>query len=284
MHDVNRLRQRYVDGTVKTEAGNDISLEELNFQKRVIGSDEAGTVEAFKPSVTAAAYVGPENIEKLIELGVRDSKAYAESYGKRAKEIVYSLGEKLTGFTSYKDFEGKEGKVIRSDYVTFAVSVMLNSQYNTDFKHIPGEKSGNRRELLRHGHKAALLALAKEAPYDYMVVDDFQGGGDHDKILKELAIQPEQAVIAIKADGKVMAVACASVIAFYLTSLYVDEVDKLLESKYGINIPLDRGPRYNSEAFQAPLKALNRISKEAYEEFMETYAKKSTLKNMKLKE
>ena len=281
MQNVNELRRRYASGMVKTEAGNEVSLEELNFEKCIIGSDEAGKGEIFRPLITAAACVRPENMEKLLGLGVKDSKAYGKDY-ETAKEIFYPIGEMLTGFTSYKDFEGREGKVIRTDYATFVVSVLLNDKFNKDFKPGSGKKSGNLQEVLRQEHKAALLTLAKEVSCDYMVLDDFQDGWNHDRILKELDIPAGQAVIATKADSKVMAVACASVIAYYLTNLYVDALDQMLESAYGIHIPLARSADYNSEAFQAPLKLLNSISKEKYEEFLVQYAKKHYIRNMEL--
>lgn len=275
----NELRKIYADYNkmLKTEAGNEIPVGKLNFKKCVIGSDEAGNGEIFKPWVTVAVYVSPKNIDKLIELAVQDSKEYGKVYEK-AKKIFYPIGEQLTGFTSYKDFEGKEEKIIRTDYVTFAASVLLNSKFNKDFK--PGN---NFYDLFRHEHKVALLTLAEEVSFDYMAIDDFQGGGNHDKILKEIDIQAEQAVIVKKADSMVMAVSCASVIAYYLTNLYVDALDKMLESEYGISIPLVRSANYNTEAFQAPLKELKKISEEKYEKFLEKYAKKYYIKNMKLK-
>ena len=49
MQNVNELRRRYASGMVKTEAGNEVSLEELNFEKCIIGSDEAGKGEIFRP-------------------------------------------------------------------------------------------------------------------------------------------------------------------------------------------------------------------------------------------
>lgn len=281
MHNVNELRKRYVEGMVKAADGNEISLEELNFKKCIIGSDETGKGEVFRPLITAAAYVNPENIDKLIELNVKNSKDYGDNYNK-AKKIFYPIGETLTGFTSYKDFEGKEGKVIRTDYVTFAVSVLLNNKFNEDFKPGYGKKSGNLHELLRREHKAALLTLAGDVSYDYMVLDDFQEGKNHDRILKEIDISAGQAVIAMKADIKVMAVACASVIAYYLTNLYVDALDKMLESEYGISIPLARNAAYYTETFKEPLRKLSEISKEKYEEFLTQYAKKYYMRNMKL--
>lgn len=281
MQNVNELLKRYVNGAVTTADGNKISLEELNFQKCIIGSDEAGKGEVFRPLITVAAYVRPENMDKLIELGVKDSKDYDKVFEK-AKEKFYPIGEELTGFTSYRDFEGKEGKVIHTDYVTFVASVLLNEKFNLKFKPGSGNKSGNLHDLLRHEHKAALLTLAGDVSYDYMVVDDFQDGRHHDMLLKEIDIQAGKAVIATKADSQVMAVACASVIAYYLNNLYADALDKILESEYGISIPLARSADHNTEAFQAPLKKLNEISKEKYEEFLIKYAKKHYIRNMEL--
>ena len=281
MQDKDKLLEKYVNGTVTSEDEKEISLKELNFEKCIIGSDEAGRGEMFRPLITVAAYVSPENVDRLIEMGVKDSKAYGNVY-KKAKEKFYPIGKKLTGFTSYKDFEGKEGKVIRTDCATFVASPLLNHKFNKDFKPGSGKRSGNLEDLLRHEHKEVVQTLAGAVPYDYVVVDDFQNGLHHDRIREVMNVPKGQAVIVIKADSKVIAVACASVIAYYLSNLYVDAVDHILEHEYGINIPLERSTHYNAEAFQAPLRKLNEISKEKYEEFLEKYAKKYYIKNMKL--
>lgn len=277
MQNTKELRRQYASGTVPAEDGSIISLEELNFKKCIIGSDEAGKGEAFRPLITVAAYVTPEDMEKLLELGVTDSKEYGKDKKfEQAKKEFYPIAEKLTGFTSYKDFEGKEGKVIRTDYATFAASALLNEQFNKNFK------PGNLLELQRHEYKAVLQALAGAVSYDYIVVDDFQDGRNHDKILEEIDIPAERAVIVTKADSKAMAVACASVIAYYLTNLYVDAVDQMLESRYGISQPLVRSGDYNTKEFQEPLRRLNGISREEYESFLDKYAKRRYIRNMKL--
>lgn len=167
--------------------------------------------------------------------------------------------------------------------MTFVASALLNDKFNKDFKPGNGKKeTGNLLDLQRHEYKAVVQALAGAVSYDYVVVDDFQDGKGHDRILKEIDIPAGQAVIVKEADSKVMAVACASVIAYYLTNLYVDAVDKMLECEYGINMPLERSTNYNAEAFQAPLKRLKEISKEEYEGFLEKYAKKTLNEKMKL--
>ncbi len=279
MQNTDELRRQYTNGTVTAANGNEIFLEELNFKKCIIGSDETGKGEIFRPLITVAAYVTPEGIEKLIEIGVTDSKKYSENKKfEKAKEEFYPIARKLTGFTSYKDFEGKEGKVIRTDYATFAASALLNNTFNKDFK------PGNLFDLQRHEHKVVVQALAGTVPYNYVVVDDFQDGKHHDRILKEIDIPTEQAVIVTKADSKVMAVACASVIAYYLTNLYVDAVDQMLKDEYGISKPLLRSGNYNKEEFQEPLRMLKEISTEKYEAFLDKYAKKRYIRNMKLRD
>lgn len=281
MQNMDELCKRYANGMVKAADENEIPLEELNFKKCIIGSDEAGKGEIFRPLVTVAAYVRPENMDGLIAMGVKDSKAYGKNF-EEAKEKFYPIGEVLTGVTSYRDFEGREGKVIRTGCATFVARVLTNQKFNEVFKPGSGKKSGNLHNLLGQEHKAALLALAGEASYDYIVVDDFQNGLHHDTILKEMDIPAGQAVIATKADSQVMAVACASVIAYYLSNLYVDALDQMLESKYGIRISLDRGADYKTEAFREPLRKLNKISKEDYERFVDDYAKRHYIVNMEL--
>ena len=91
-------------------------------------------------------------------------------------------------------------------------------------------------------------------------------------------------MIVTKADSKVMAVACASVIAYYLTNLYVDAVDQMLKDEYGISKPLLRSGDYNKEEFQEPLRMLKEISTEKYEAFLDKYAKKRYIRNMKLRD
>lgn len=283
MQNVNELRERYCTGTLQTETGDNISKEELNFKKCVIGSDEAGNGEIFRPLIVAAAYVRPEDTDKLIELNVRDSKEYGKGMSfAKAKKFFYPIGEKLTGFSSYKDFEGNEGKIIRTEYATFAASPILNHKFNEVYKPGIGKKFGNLHDLLRQEHQTVLSTLAEAVPYDYIAVDDFQNSYYHDKILEKIGKPASQFVIVKEADGKVIAVACASVIAYYLTNLYADTVEQKLQSEYKINIPLERGPVNNGEKFKAPLRMLKRISNETYEAFLSQYAKIGYLNNFKI--
>ena len=54
------------------------SSEEQLKNKNIIGSDETGVGDYLTPLVAAAVYVPHENIEQLIELGVKDSKSLSD--------------------------------------------------------------------------------------------------------------------------------------------------------------------------------------------------------------
>lgn len=240
MHNQKNLRERYMNGTyngiplknsekfIDAVSKKGSSLEDLNFKKNVIGSDETGNGEAFRPLIVVAAYVKKENVEALIEYNIRDSKKY-----ELAKEKICDIGKKLTGFTSYADFEKQRenGIVIKRDYVTFVANVVPNGVYNEKWKSEKTKKGYlNKDELLRDAHAAAMKLLAKEVKYDYVVVDNFeQAHPDH--IQEKIDLPKDKMIIVEKADAFAIAVACASVIAKYLSYLYMEE----LAADYGLD-------------------------------------------------
>lgn len=245
-----RLRERYTTGTYQNGKPLNYSkdfiaavsekiavvseksspLEELNFHKNVIGSDETGKGEVFRPLIVVAAYVEKENVEQLIKWNVRDSKSYevkdsdARKKYEQTKEKICDIGKKLTGYTSYQDFEkdGGSGKVIEKNNVTFVVNVIENEEYNKKWKGSQSECDENK--LVRDGHAAALKELAKVVEYDYVVVDKFESAENIQEALNLSKISENKAIIAAKADGFAIAVACASVIAKHLGYLYMEEV------------------------------------------------------------
>lgn len=239
------LRERYMSGTyqgkplknsdkfIDAVSKKGSSLENLNFKKNVIGSDETGIGETFRPSVVVAAYVKKENVEELIKMNIRDSKSY-EVRVKGDERMTYELtkkkicdiGKALTGFTSYADFEKqrKNGVVIETAYVTFAANVIPNGVYNEKWKSEKTEKGClSKYELMREWHAAAVKLLAKEVKYDYVVVDNFEDSHP-ENIQKAIDLPEDKMIICRKADGFAIAVACASVIAKYLGYLYMEKL------------------------------------------------------------
>ncbi len=244
MDNQKNLRERYMSGTyngtpfknskkfIDAVSKKGISLEDLNFKKNVIGSDETGKGEAFRPLIVVAAYVKKENVEKLIEYNIRDSKSYKvhnedeRTQYELTKGKICDIGKKLTGFTSYTDFEKQKenGSVIEKAYVTFAANVIPNGVYNEKCKSKKTKKGClNQHELMRDEHAATVKLLAKKVNYDYVVVDNFEHSHP-DNIQEKIDLPKDKMIIVEKADEFAIAVACASVIAKYLGYLYIEEL------------------------------------------------------------
>ena len=249
MDNQKNLRERYMSGTYnngKPLEGREMfieaiskkgsSLENLNFKKNVIGSDETGKGEAFRPLIVVAAYVKKENVEALIGMDIRDSKSYKANDKdskedkrvkyKKTKQKICDIGKKLTGFTSYTDFEKQRenGIVIEKAYVTFVANVIPNGVYNERWKSDKTKKDYlNENELVRKYHADAVNSLANEVKYDYVVVDNFENSHP-ENIQKEIKLPEDKTIIIEKADKFVITVACASVIAKYLGYLYIEKL------------------------------------------------------------
>lgn len=244
MDNQKNLRERYMSGTyngtplknskkfIDAVSKKGSSLEDLNFKKNVIGSDETGKGEAFRPLIVVAAYVKKDNVEELIEYNIRDSKSYrVHNEDERmqyelTKQKICDIGKKLTGFTSYTDFEKQRenGIVIEKAYVTFVANIIPNGVYNERRKSKKTEKSNrNGNELTREYHADAVSSLAKEVKYDYVVVDNFEHSHP-ENIQKEINLPEDKMIIVEKADEFAIAVACASVIAKYLCYLYIEKL------------------------------------------------------------
>ncbi len=244
MDNQKNLRERYMSGTyngtplknskkfIDAVSKKGSSFEDMNFKKNVIGSDETGKGEAFRPLIVVAAYVKKENVEKLIEYNIRDSKSYKvrnedeKMQYELTKEKICDIGKKLTGFTSYTDFEKQRenGIVIEKAYVSFVANVIPNGVYNEKCKTEKTKKGClNQHELMRDEHATAVELLAKEVKYDYVVVDNFEHSHP-DNIQEKIDLPKDKMIIVEKADEFVIAVACASVIAKYLGYLYIEEL------------------------------------------------------------
>jgi len=249
MNNQKNLRERYMSGTyqngiplegretfMEAVSQKGSSFEDLNFNKNVIGSDETGKGEVFRPLIVVAAYVKKEHVEALLKEDIRDSKSY-KAHDKKskgdervkyetAKKKICEIGKKLTGFTSYSDFEEqrKNGIVMEKACVTFAANVVPNGVYNDNWKTKKTKKGDfNENELMREYHAAAINALAEKVNYDFVVVDNFEKSHP-EHIQDKIGLPKDRIIIAEKADKFAIAVACASVIAKYLGYLYIERL------------------------------------------------------------
>ena len=111
-----------------------------------IGSDEVGTGDYFGPIVVTATFVTKENIDFLLELGVKDSKKMTDS------DILRVVPE-----------------VIKK--IPYETYVLSNTQYN---KVYGDNMNMNKMKAILHNKVLSHFANKSKYPYDYAVVDQFE--------------------------------------------------------------------------------------------------------------
>lgn len=170
-----------------------------------IGSDEVGTGDYFGPIVVTSTYVSKENIDFLLELGVKDSKKLTDD---KIVEIVPKIIKKIP-------------------YHTLIVSnKMYNEYYNDDM---------NMNKIKAVLHNKVLVELTKDNlyNYDYIVVDQFEYPQAYFKHISDSSKQVKNIFFTTKAEDKCLSVACSSLISRYI---FLQEMNKL-SKEVGIVLP-----------------------------------------------
>lgn len=170
-----------------------------------IGSDEVGTGDYFGPIVVTASYVNKENIDFLIELGVKDSKKMTDI---QIKKIVPQI-------------------IKRIPYKTYVFS---NKEYNKYHDNI----NMNKIKAILHNKVLTELRESKNYDYKYIVVDQFEYPKAYYNHIKEVKNKTENITFLTKAEDKCLSVACSSLISRYI---FLMEMKKL-EEKYNTTLPL----------------------------------------------
>lgn len=170
-----------------------------------IGSDEVGTGDYFGPIVVSASYVNRENIDFLIELGVKDSKKMTDI---QIKKIVPQIIKKIP----YKSY------------------VFSNKEYNKYHNDI----NMNKIKAILHNKVLTELRESKNYDYKYIVVDQFEYPKAYYNHIKDIKNKTENITFLTKAEDKCLSVACASLISRYI---FLMEMKKL-EEKYNTTFPL----------------------------------------------
>ena len=170
-----------------------------------IGSDEVGTGDYFGPIVVTASYVNRENIDFLIELGVKDSKKMTDI---QIKKIVPQI-------------------IKRIPYKTYVFS---NKEYNKYHDNI----NMNKIKAILHNKVLTELKESKNYDYKYIVVDQFEYPKAYYNHIKDAKNKTENITFLTKAEDKCLSVACASLISRYI---FLMEMNKL-EQKYNTVFPL----------------------------------------------
>jgi len=170
-----------------------------------IGSDEVGTGDYFGPIVVTASYVTRDNVDFLLELGVKDSKKMSDS---EIKRVVPQIIKKIP----YHSF------------------VLTNKQYNELYNN---EMNMNKMKAVLHNKVLSAFADKNKYPYDYIVVDQFENPRSYYNHLSEAKFKVYNITFLTKAEDQCLSVACASLISRYI---FLQEMDKISQI-VGMNIP-----------------------------------------------
>lgn len=170
------------------------------FTNKHIGADESGKGDYFGPLVTAAAYLDPSKIEKLQDLGIRDSKKINNS------ETVFRLMKEI-------------------DDLEIPYSFKINS--NADYNEL-NDQGWNLNKVNAHSFQETINALMNKVDTSEskgIFIDEFCSPDNYKKYIEETG----QSLFAntyfdTDAEDQSMAVAVASIIARYH---YLVEMDKL---------------------------------------------------------
>lgn len=202
-------------GSVKVSS-SDEKKEKKEFERKIplrvssIGSDEVGTGDFFGPIVVSATYVAKENVDFLLDLGVKDSKKMSDA---EIKKVVPEIIKKIP-------------------YNTF---VLTNKQYNEMYD---SEMNMNKMKAILHNKVLSGFMDKEKYPYDYIVVDQFENPKSYYAHLKDAKFKVYNITFLTKAEDQCLSVACASLISRYI---FLQEMDKLSKHLM-LDLPKGAGP------------------------------------------
>lgn len=174
-----------------------------------IGSDEVGTGDYFGPIVVTASYVTKEDVDFLLELGVKDSKKMTDN------EIIRVVPQIIK----------------RIPYHTF---VLNNKQYNELYN---SDMNMNKMKAILHNKVLSAFADKNKYPYDYVVVDQFENPKSYYNHLSDAKFKVYNITFLTKAEDQCLSVACSSLISRYI---FLQEIDKISKN-VGMDIPKGAG-------------------------------------------
>lgn len=173
-----------------------------------IGSDEVGTGDFFGPMIVTAVYLNEENIKKVSDLGVQDSKNLTDD---KILKIVPQLLE----------------------FIPYSLLIMDNEKYNE-----MNQKGYNMNNLKAQLHNHAINTLRKKIKKDVKaVIDQFCLPQTYYKYLLGNPKIADNLVFTTNAESKSPSVAVASMISRYRFLLKYEEMNE----KYKTTFPKGAG-------------------------------------------
>ena len=179
-----------------------------------IGSDEVGTGDYFGPIVVTATFVAKENVDFLLDLGVKDSKKMTDS------DILRVVPE-----------------VIKK--IPYNTYVLSNTQYN---KVYGTDMNMNKMKAILHNKVLSYFTDKAKYNYEYAVVDQFENPKSYYNHLKDASFKVYGITFLTKAEDQCLSVACASIISRYI---FLKEMDKISKD-IGMDLPKGAGEGIDS--------------------------------------
>ena len=222
-----------VKDTISDELTFDLADPEFNEPKEYIGTDECGKGDFFGPLVVAAVYVEAASKEKLLKIGVRDSKDLSD----------YQI-----------NLIAKEIKKIIPNYYSI---ISINPQkYNEVYKQF-----GNLNNLLNWAHSKALSNLLEKVDCKTVITDKFS---NKDLEISSLSKYSNVEFIQETKAEKYVGVAAASIIA---RESFLDWFEN--KAHKGLNLP--KGSSTETEVFAK--KLLTKIGEQQLNELVKSHFK-----------
>lgn len=169
-----------------------------------VGSDEVGVGDYLGPLVVTSVYVEASLIEKLQQLGVKDSKSMAD-------KRIFAIAEAIKDLVSYKTV------------------IFENKHYNAMI-----EKGLNAHVVKSFLHNLTLTQLTHDLPTypEYIIVDEFASKANHFKYLNQLPKKQEilekNLYFVKKGESVHIAVAAASILARQAFITYMETTSEKL--------------------------------------------------------
>lgn len=212
------LNHRNVDAELKKKEDKDKKKkDEMNDKTykycSTIGSDEVGTGDYFGPIVVTASYVSEDMINKIGDLGVRDSKKVTD-------EKILEIAPKLIAMVPYVSY------------------TLTPEEYNR-----AGITNMNKIKAILHNKVLTSILKKGNYEYRYIVVDQFALIPKYFEHIREVPEKVTNISFTPHAEDKCLSVAVSSIISRYI---FLKEMDKLSE-KYGMTIPKGAGEEVDKQ-------------------------------------
>lgn len=212
---------RVIDITTGKDKKENKEAKKILINTSTIGSDEVGTGDFFGPIVVTATYVSKDNIDFLINLGVRDSKKITDD---KIKKIAPEIIKKIP-------------------YSTYILS---NTTYNKNWSE---DINMNKIKAILH-NKVLFNMKSKGYDYDKIVVDQFVYPKKYYEHIKEAKDKVTDITFMTKAEDQCLSVAAASIISRYV---FLSEMKKLSE-ELNMEIPKGAGPNVDQVGIEIAKK------------------------------